>query len=158
MKKIICFSVGALFFSLMALNLKAQILLPEVNVTASTVPAKVDEAFKTTFTDAVDPTWYKINKNYLVKFLTNDMKNQAAYKKNGSMVYQIAYGFEKDIPEDVLSLVKSKFPDYSIMVGFNVKQDNRDIWVVNLENDKYLIKARVEDGNVEEAERTRKSK
>ncbi len=158
MKKIICFSVGVLFLSLMALNLKAQILLPEVTVTAANVPSKVDEAFQTTFKDAEDPAWYKINKNYLVKFLTNDMKNQAAFKKNGNMIYQIAYGFEKDIPEAVLSLVKSKYSDYSVLVGFNVKQDNRDIWVVNLENTKYIVKARVEDGNLEEAERIRKSK
>ncbi|WP_026898054.1 hypothetical protein [Daejeonella oryzae] len=158
MKKIIVAACGVIILSFMLINVsQAQILLPEVTVTSGNVPEKVDEAFKTTFKEAEDPKWYAANKNYLVRFLMNDMKNQAVFKKNGNIIYQIAYGYEKDLPEDVSSLVKRKYPDYEIVVAFNVKQDERNIWVVNMENEKNMIKVRVEDGEINMAERTRKS-
>ena len=46
-------------------------------------------------------------------------------------------------------IVKSKYYDYSIRIVIEVKQDNRDIWVVKLDNASELITVRVEDGEVE---------
>ena len=43
------------------------------------------------------------------------------------------------------------------MQAINVKEDNRDIWVVNLEDDKKLIIARVEDDGLEEVGNYNKS-
>lgn len=157
MKKLIfLLSVSLLF--LMIGRTSAQIVLPEVTITgtAKNVPAKVDQAFKSTFTDAQDPRWYQANKNYLVKFITNDMKNNALFRKNGSIVYNISYGYEKDLPASVKSLVNERYSTYNIVVAINVKQDQRDVWVVNLEDDKRNITVRVEDGELNEAARSRK--
>ena len=159
MKKIIFSSFGVFFFCLMFIGVsKAQIIvLPEVTITAKNVPEKVQKAFEGSFKDAIDPTWYESNKSYLVKFLMNDMTNQAVFKKNGSIVYHIAYGFEKDLPVTVADLLKKEYPGYSIIVAINVLQDQRDIWLVNMENDKFIIKVGVEDGVATVAERIRKS-
>lgn len=137
----------------------AQIVLPEVTITRlRNVPEKVDEAFQTTFKDAEEPEWYLANKNFLVKFINNDMKNSALYRKNGQLVYNISYGYEKDLPQNVSNLVKRKYKDYNIVVAFNVKQEGRNIWVVNLEDDKNIVMARVEEGIVDEASRMRKNR
>lgn len=153
------------FFSLLTLPLlfvmissaSAQVVLPEVEITAApSVPVKVDEAFKSTFKNGIDPVWYNANKNYLVKFIDNDMKNSAVYRKNGSIVYNISYGFDKDLPDNVSSLIENRYPNYNVVVAFNVKQDNRNIWVVNLEDDKSYVTARVEDGVLEEASKKKK--
>ena len=139
-------------------HVSAQVVLPEVTITsARSIPERVDEAFKTTFENAEDPVWYQANKNYLVKFIDNDMKNNALFRKNGQMIYHISYGFEKDIPEDVFNLVSNRYKEYDVVVAFNVKQDERNIWIVNLENEKNMVTARVEDGVLDEARRIKKS-
>ena len=145
---------GGLFFFLCAGSLQAQDsikTLPPVTVTSTaTVNQKVSNAFNASFKDAVSPTWYRLDKDYLVKFITGDMNNTALFKKNGAMVYQISYGNESNLPNEVRHLVKSNYVDYNIVQTINVKQDNRNIWVVNLEDDKKLVIARVEEGALEE--------
>jgi hypothetical protein len=157
MKKVTISILGMVILCLMVSSVSAQIELPEVKITGiRNVPAKVDEAFKSTFKNGQDPVWYNANKNFLVKFINNDMRNNALFRKNGNMIYNISYGYEKDLPENVSTLVKNKYDDYNVVVAFNVKQDNREVWIVNLENEKNNVTARVEDGVLNEASRTRK--
>src|SRR6478672_8840507 len=131
---------GGLLLFLCAGSLQAQDsikTLPPVTVTSTaTVNQKVSNAFNASFKDAVSPTWYRLDKDYLVKFITGDMNNTALFKKNGAMVYQISYGHENNLPKEVRHLVKSNYVDYNIVQTINVKQENRNIWVVNLEDDK----------------------
>ena len=158
MKKLLYYLSTASLVFVMISSVSAQVVLPEVTITsARSIPAKVDEAFQSTFQNAEDPVWYQANKNYLVKFLDNDMKNNALFRKNGQMIYQISYGFEKDMPEDVFNLVSNRYKEYDVVVAFNVKQDERNIWIVNLENEKTMVTARVEDGVLDEARRVKKS-
>lgn len=158
MKKAFFTVLSSCLFILMMSTASAQVVLPEVTITSSkNIPEKVDKAFKSTFENAQDPVWYQANKNYLVKFLDNDMKNNALFRKNGQLVYQISYAYEKDIPEDVDNMVKERYKDYNVVVAFNVKQDQRDVWIVNLENEKNLVTARVEDGVLNEATRTKRA-
>lgn len=157
MKKATISIIGLVILCLMVTSVSAQIELPEVKITGlRNVPAKVDEAFQSTFKDGRDPVWYSANKNFLVKFINNDMRSNALFRKNGNLVYNISYGFDKDLPENVSTLVKDKYDDYNVVVAFNVKQDNRDVWIVNLENEKNTVTARVEDGVLNEASRSRK--
>src|SRR5688572_20206341 len=90
--------------------------LPAVTVAASTavsvVGTKVGKSFNEDFKDAVGATWYRLNKNYLVHFISGDMKNNALYQKNGLMVYNISYGQEKNLPKEVRKIVKSVYYDY----------------------------------------------
>ena len=158
MKKAFLTLLSSCLFILMMSTASAQVVLPEVTITsAKNIPDKVDKAFKSTFENAQDPVWYQANKNYLVKFLDNDMKNNALFRKNGQMIYQISYAYEKDIPEEVGNMVKDRYKDYNVVVAFNVKQDQRDVWIVNLENEKTLVTARVEDGVLNEATRTKRA-
>jgi len=157
MKKATVSLISLLILCLVVSSASAQIELPEVKITGiRNVPVKVDEAFKSTFKDGQDPVWYNANKNFLVKFINNDMRNNALFRKNGNMIYNISYGYEKDLPDNVSSLVKDQYDDYNVVVAFNVKQDNRDVWIVNLENEKNNVTARVEDGVLNEASRSRK--
>ncbi len=138
---------------LAASNLYAQEVkeLPTVTVKATTnVNQTVSNVFQTDFKDAVNPKWYKIDKDYLVQFIKGDMKNNALYRKNGYMIYHIAYGNEKNLPDDVRKIVKSNYVDYTITNAINVHQDNRNIWVVNMEDSKHLVIVRVENGEIEE--------
>jgi hypothetical protein len=128
--------------------------LPAVTVEASTavaaVNAKITKSFTTDFKDAVGVKWYKLNKNYLATFISGDMDNRALYGKRGYLIYNIGYGKEKNLPKEVRGIVKSKYYDYKITNVFRVKQDDRKIWIVNMQDDKKLIIVRVEDGVMDE--------
>lgn len=133
--------------------------LPSLTVTTTTVVTKeVDNAFKKAFPDAENLKWYELNKFYLAKFIEKDMKHQALFAKNGFLKYDISYGNENQLPEDMLKKVHDAYDEYNITRVANVKEAGRDIWVINLENLKHLVLVRVEEGEMEEVEKYSKSK
>jgi len=154
---------GGLFILLLAGSLQAQETgvktLPAVTVTSTAnVNQKVSQAFHSDFKDAVNATWYRLDKDYLVEFITGDMNNRALYKKNGMLVYQIGYGHENDLPKEVRRLVKSNYIDFNIVQAINVQEANRNIWVINLEDNSKLVMARVEDDALEEVSNFNKTR
>ncbi|MDP4217834.1 MAG: hypothetical protein Q8927_16650 [Bacteroidota bacterium] len=125
--------------------------LPELTVTAkSNITKAVRESFEKTFPDAENQQWSKVNKNFLVRFISEEQKNHALFTKSGYLIYHITYGTEANMPEDLRKKVQSTYQPYSITRVAHVRQADRDIWVVNLETDKKLVLARVEEGEVEE--------
>jgi hypothetical protein len=97
---------------------------------------------------------------YLVLFVKNENVNKALYDVKGNLIYTIYYGSEKDLPRDVRRLVRREYVgfEYNILQAIEVNEDNRNIWVINLSDDKSLITARVEDGIIEEVKHYRRSK
>ena len=126
--------------------------LPPVTVTATTstteISSKLARIFESEFQNAVNPTWYKVNKNYLVYFITEDVNNKALYRKNGQMIYHFAYGSEKNLPVDVHNMVKDTYPQYQITGVINVREYDREVWLVNLQDYDKLMIAQVENGKM----------
>jgi hypothetical protein len=154
MKKINFLAFAAIFSILLVpMMVHAQEVkeLPSVVVTtASNVNQAVVKSFQGEFKNAIDPVWYTLNKNYLVRFMTEDQKNTALFKNNGKLIYHISYGSEKNLPADVRDKVTSTYADYNITTAIHVKEANRNIWVINLDGLKKLIIVRVEEGELEE--------
>ena len=130
-------------------------MLPVVTITATgiSVNEKVRDAFEASFKNAEKMRWYELNQNYLVKFIQDDQQHNALYRRNGSLIYHVTYGYEKDLPATVRQQIKSTYGDYNIARVFNVNQDRRDIWIVNLENKNYMILTRMEDNVMNEVSR-----
>ena len=129
----------------------AQINLPEVSITSpDQLPLKVANAFQSTFPDAKAPRWYHPNKNYIVTFLMDDIKHNALFSKNGYLIYQISYGNESTIPEDIQPQVENQFNGYNIIAAINVKQNGRDIWFITGEGQRDFLNVRVEEGVMSE--------
>jgi hypothetical protein len=127
------------------------VTLPTVTVTTTTVVTKeVDKSFKNGFPAAQNLRWYKLDKDYLAKFIENDMKHQALFAKNGFLKYVISYGYQNHLPEDVLNKIKDAYDGYNITSVANVKSEDRNIWVANLENEDHLVIVRFEDEEMEE--------
>jgi hypothetical protein len=133
--------------------------LPEITVTSPVkVSNQLDNAFKSTFPNAENLSWYKHDKDYLAKFIADDMDHSALFKKNGYMKYDISYGHEYNLPEETLQLVKSHYNnEFAITTAINVKEGGRNIWVVHLEGDKDYVTIRIEDQDLEEVERYKKA-
>ena len=136
--------------------------LPAITITASSssavVNAKINKAFSQFFAGATNLRWYEIDKKFLVKFIMNDQENRALFTKNGQLVYHITYGSEDFLPKDVRHLVKTKYYDQKITRVLKVNQDDRNIWVISMEDARNLIMVRVEDMELEETQRMTKTK
>ncbi len=79
------------------------------------------------------------------------------FRRNGIIVYHIKYGSEKNLPKEVRRLVKSNYVDFNITKAINVEEDSRNIWVVNMEDDKNYITVRVENGQLEQVSYIKKA-
>jgi len=122
------------------------------------VNAKVVGAFVRSFEKATNLNWSKVGKNFLATFKIAEKERRALFTKKGNMVYSIVYGSEADLPAEIRKLVKSAYIDYAIATAIEVKEDNRTIWVVKLEDATSLIFVRVENGEMEETKHYQKSK
>jgi hypothetical protein len=133
--------------------------LPPITITATQkkVPEKVWSSFHSYFANAQYPKCYEINKEYLIKFMTDENVNHALFTKKGEFVYHISFGHENSMPEEVKDAVKSVYYNYQITRAIKVTDGTRLVWVVNLEDAKHLILARTENGEVEEVQRLKKS-
>jgi hypothetical protein len=133
--------------------------LPPVIVTATNkkIPEKVWANFRSYFGNAENTKWYEENKNYLVKFMTNEEANRALFTKRGRLIYHISYGYENNLPEELRTQIKGSYNDYSITKAIKVTEANRLIWVVNLETEKKFVMVRLEEGEMEEVQNFNKT-
>lgn len=132
-------------------------MLPSVTITASSLPDRVLDSFTGSYNDASNVRWLQVEDRYLVKFDQNDMKHNALYLKGGFLVYHVGYGFEKNLPADLKRMVNSSYHDYSLNTVFDVYQNDRQMWIVNLFNQKHIVTARIMDGNLQEVSRLKNS-
>lgn len=160
MKTQIISAISASLFSLMVVNsASAQQpktrVLPQVTITSpnTVVPERVVKNFNSSYQDASNIRWIELNKKFIVNFDQNDMTHKALYMKGGFQIYHVGYGFEKNLPSDILNLVNSKYEGFEINRVFNVDQDYRQMWIVNLMTSKSLITLRIENGIIEEFHR-----
>ncbi len=126
--------------------------------TSIAVTNKVSRSFSKHFADASDQSWSIAGKNFLNSFYVKGLLTHALFSKNGGLIYIITYGGEKNMPADVRKIVKSEYYDYAITLAVEVKENNRDIWVVHLDSEQELITVRIEDGEMEQVEHFEKSK
>ena len=132
--------------------------LPSVTITAATmrVPEKVWKNFASYFTGAYNSRFFKLNKDYLAKFILYNEENRALFTKQGTLIYNISYGYEKNLPEDLLKQVKMSYYDYAITRAIKITQSERVIWIINLENQKNLLIIQIEDGELQEVQQLNK--
>ena len=128
----------------------------------SLVEARVSQlalnAFKNSFQNATIIKWYRVRRNYLVYFKNNENVSRALYDAKGNLISSFFYGSEKDLPVDVKGLVKGKYPDYDILLAIGVYDGDRNIWVINLGNNKSLVSVSVKNGFIQKLSKYKKSK
>jgi hypothetical protein len=151
-KLIIPFLLSGLIFTAGTQIASAQVVLKEVtiSVTASKVAItkKVSESFDRLFKGAVKPIWYKADKRFIVNFILDDQKHKAEFTKGGQLLYVLVYGNEEHMPQDVRTVVKSKYFDYNITSTVKIDVDGKTIWLVNIEDARQFYVLRVEDGDM----------
>ncbi len=107
------------------------------------------KSFAKEFPNVSDEKWYRIKDKYLVEFVKNDNRQKALYNMKGTLIYNINYGSEKDLPADIRKMIKREYVEYLILRATNVNEHNRNIWVIDLREDNQLVIARVENKIIE---------
>ena len=124
-------------------------LSPVTVTSTAAMNEKVKKAFEQEYKDARIASWYKMDKNTMIKFVLNDIVQRILYNEKGQQIYHLSYYEEKTMPGDIVKLIRKSYATYTISQAINVKQDNRDIWVVTVENKSTYYFVRVEDGETE---------
>ena len=127
--------------------------LAPVTVVTSNVNSNVIQAFESSFRNAVNPMWYKMGEKFLVKFTESNLPHHACFHKNGGLIYNITFGNETTLPFGVKKLVNENYFTYNIIAATFVQDNNRDVWVIKLEDNKRLVSVVVENDDVQEVSR-----
>ncbi len=155
---IILVSLTSLFIKAKAQDKEAVVTLPEIRIISmATVNVDVANSFRRAFPGAQQLQWYKYDKDYIAKFIQKDMDHNALFRKNGIMIYDISYGYEKNLPKEVKDVVLRVYDNYKIIRSINIKAQGRDIWMVKMEGMKKYLMVRVEDMELEEVEEFQKA-
>ena len=133
--------------------------LPSVTITSNNIALtnKVLQNFTESYKGAENVRWSQPSDYYLVQFDLNEMKHNALYMKRGYRIYHVGYGFEKDLPSEILKTVKLNYRSYVVNRVFKVDQDNREYRFVNLESPKNIVSARIQNGVLQEVFREKVS-
>ena len=160
MKKIILILLILGFFSSITFSQEKDsvVTLPSVTVTSIyKVNEAVDKAFRKGFPKARRLHWYRLNKDYLAKFIKDDMQHQTLFQKNGYIKYDISYGMLLDLPRNIYDQVNGTYKGYNITRVAKVERDRQTFWIINLEGIKDFVIVRAENGDLEEVRRLEKS-
>jgi len=109
----------------------------------------VQHSFANYFKDATDASWDMVGKEFLISFNKGGMHTRALFSKNGSLLYALHYGSEKDLPKSIDQQVKSTYYDYQITSDTQVNINKHNLWIVNLKDNTDYITLRVEDSEME---------
>jgi len=114
------------------------------------LPEKVAELFKHSFPEVENVIWYKIDNSYEACFKKSDQSTcKVFYSKTGKLLYTIKYSSGEDIPLFIKNILAKKYQDKKILYTTEVYANNTTNFYILLENQKSLIKVRVdEDGHI----------
>jgi hypothetical protein len=133
--------------------------LPPITITSITkkIPPIVWFNLSRYFPEAENPRWYALNKDYLAKFMIYTQENRVLVSKKGKVIYHISYGYEHCMPLDIVEQVTGTYPGYEISRVIKIKQANRTVWVINLQDKNEFIMLKLENDEMEEIQRFKKS-
>lgn len=124
------------------------------------VNAKAIRTFNSSFKGATDQQWYQGDENkFLAIFISKDGRNsRALIDKSGYLYYGISYGKEENLTREQRRSLKFKYFDYNITYAFEIVSNDQRIWVIILEDENKIVKARImEDGSIDELEQYHKN-
>jgi hypothetical protein len=123
---------------------------------SSLVNVKVKKMFDKSFLGATGLRWEINGKNLEAIFWKDKLLTYALFKKSGSLICSVIFVPEQKLPEDLMQMVKSKYSDCAITFAAEAKFPNRNIWILNLEDEKQILTLRSEDDNLELVETAKK--
>lgn len=115
------------------------------------------DEFHKQFAGAENIRWSKLNKKFLANFRRADQKYAALFNPRARLIYKISYGKEKHLPVDIRRWIRGIYLESTITSAIQVQEAGRTIWLINVEDETTFAWVRVENDDVEEVQKYRKS-
>ncbi|MBK9730135.1 MAG: PepSY-like domain-containing protein [Chitinophagaceae bacterium] len=100
----------------------------------SELPSSINSAFKSSYPNQSDVTWYKYNNGYIASYNDNSSMNQRViYDMKGNPVYMGKQIKSSSLPAGTNKYLQSKYPDATFDNVYEVKtpsgETNYQVWV-----------------------------
>lgn len=159
MKKFLLFFILAFISAATAMaqeKVDTALLPPVVITSVRSVDARVARSFRRAFPHARNLRWYRQNKDYLVKFIKEDMRHQALFRQNGYIRYDISYGMAHDLTAEIGERVMETYKGYTITHVAKVTRYDQMFWIINLEGMKDFVVVRIAGDDMDEIQHIEK--
>ena len=107
------------------------------------------QSFTRHFEKATNESWYRIKKNFVVHFTIDGKKTNAVFNKKGKLIYSLSNCSEKDLPPETRSFIKNNYFGYNTIQVVKKYYDEKNLFIVQLEDDKNLINLWWIDGEMQ---------
>lgn len=108
-------------------------LLSAQDLSKDQIPENIQSTFQQNFTNAKDVDWEKSGNDYKVEFEIDNKDHDIWYYKNGMVIKFKKEISENEIPQEVVSTITDKYPDYKIDSAEVEEQDNQKIYKIEID-------------------------
>ena len=95
--------------------------------------------FRKNFSYVSNENWSKSESGYVVRYIHDDLVNQAFYDFQGNFMYDVKFVGEKDLDKEIISRVCKEFPGYVIDAINEVNGVDDSVYLFSLKN-KMIVK------------------
>jgi hypothetical protein len=120
------------------------------NVPINELSAKAFRRFHRRFREvSTGESWFKYDQGYQVSFVLDQHHEFAYFDQNGIFLYSLRYYDGKELPKDMVEIVKRIFPDYKINVVTEVNDGQKTFYTLQIINPDYIKVLTMADGRID---------
>jgi hypothetical protein len=120
------------------------------NVPINELSAKAFRRFHRRFREvSTGESWFKYDQGYQVSFVLDQHHEFAYFDQNGIFLYSLRYYDGKELPKDMVEIVKRRFPDYKINVVTEVNDGQKTFYTLQIINPDYIKVLTMADGRID---------
>ena len=112
------------------------------------INTKAVRHFIKSFKVAKDVHWFKALNGIVVHFTMQGIKSKAYYDEKGNWLYTIRTCKESNLSKDIRNLVKRTYYDYSIASVNEISDEQRIVYIIQLEDKTTLKSIGIYDGEM----------
>jgi hypothetical protein len=120
-----------------------------IELRVNDVSIKAMRDFVKSFKDVQNEKWYKISDGFISSFIKDGVQTKVVYDLKGTRHCVLSAFNENQMPADTRSEVKSAYPDYNIIVAYEIKFEMDSTYIVKIETPVSLKILQLYNGQIE---------
>ena len=113
------------------------------------IPVKAHRHFKKMFAGVSGEQWSVTSSGFMSAFAIDGAVSRVFYDNKGNWLFTIDCYDESKLPADTRAILKSVYPDYSILTVEEIQMPERIIYQVDITCNKNWKTVRIYDGDME---------
>jgi hypothetical protein len=120
------------------------------NVPINELSVKAFRRFHRRFREvSTGESWFKYDQGYQVSFMLDQHQEFAFFDPRGTFLYSLRYYAGKELPKDMVDMVKRRFPGYKIDVVTEVNNGQGTFYTLQIMNSDYIKVLTMADGRID---------